>query len=108
MGRSAPKVELGLRPNPIRLMRLPKEAFSRVSSQVSPPTVSSLASNKSSKLSNSRQPRPHIHPTVVQAVLKTVSSIRRYPMAAIAPLLAMILILALVFRLAKWSAYRKK
>ena len=28
-------------------------------------------------------------------------------MAAIAPLLAMILILALVFRLAKWSAYRK-
>ena len=29
-------------------------------------------------------------------------------MAAIAPLLAMILILALVFRLAKWSAYRKK
>jgi len=32
---------------------------------------------------------------------------RRYPMAAIAPLLAMILILALVFRLAKWSAYRK-
>jgi len=29
-------------------------------------------------------------------------------MAAIAPLLAMILILALVFRLAKWSAYRQK
>lgn len=29
-------------------------------------------------------------------------------MAAIAPLLAMILILAIIFRLAKWSAYRQK
>jgi hypothetical protein len=29
-------------------------------------------------------------------------------MAAIAPLLAMVVILFLIFKLAKWSAYRKK
>ena len=78
-----------------------------VSSRESPPTVS-LASNKSFKLSNSRQPGPPVHSTLVQRSQKRRAQQGGIPMAAIAPLLAMILILALVFRVAKWSAYRQK
>jgi hypothetical protein len=57
--------------------------------------------------SNIRQTVPPSRPIVLGSS-RTADSPRRYPMAAIAPPLAIILILIVIFYLARWSAYRRK
>ena len=61
-----------------------------------------------SQLSNSRQLNLLSRPIVFNNPKTAGSTIRRSSMAAIAPPLAIIIALVVVFYLAKWSVYRHK